>query len=721
MVTVPSSPSQGRGGRGYAHLHHPGNGQLGFGRGGYHPKQRSNHPHDKEDTQSDDTLAPGYNSEVHEPTSSTTDPPVKANYYAVLDAPDDGHPNQFETVDELLAEEDVEGEIDFEPSTQIDEPMVETRIFSTPTRKTKRKVCSPVKVNPKDVPLKTFAGSHDGPSQTSSKQAGSKSSYRIDTRVVKGVDYLLWKLVKDALQLLAGEEWIYPNLFTNQAIKAKDIKDAKTFEDLFQAKFLRRGHRVHFSMDRTLDIDKAKKGQEIQDFLQLNKIFISRLANSGKEFACHSVFFGVQPSLVPRHAMEAALHLHLSHSFGPDVHQLYAKVQNNFCIYSKNIDPHLDGTVPCRVYGLHVDPEDYDTWTLLRKKTSTNIGLGMWASMQMKSSHSFKESIALQAHLRRNTQVILIQSQEVPDPSKYGETIAVLPHLKKENVWMILATKENIQGVRQLIPSLERISGDYEPNPQEETAEQGLLDWIGKMKPRDSTHPTQVTHNPNRRKLTKRPKLPTVLLVAEAKTQRSWANVARNSTKKPATQGNRHPSNSITTSTDTKAPLTTVMEEDIEEVEVSKDEDGAFTAMKQYIDTRLETFAAKMEQTLDKITATMTPSTGALPHAPPLFMEQITTYLDSKLAILTDVVTALATKISQMDRANNELELKVLPGKTPLEQTIATLVARVDEMHAYLHNKSRSRSKSKKSAHRVESPNPFPAEDWPLDATKGPK
>jgi hypothetical protein len=37
------------------------------------------------------------------------------------------------------------------------------------------------------------------------------------------------------------------------------------------------------------------------------------------------------------------------------------------------------------------------------------------------------------------------------------------------------------------------------------------------------------------------------------------------------------------------------MEEDIEDVEDSQDDRGEFTAMKQYLDTRLEAFASKME------------------------------------------------------------------------------------------------------------------------------
>jgi hypothetical protein len=335
-----------------------------------------------------------------------------------LEAPEDGKPTQFESEDDLLTEEDEEGEIDFEPSTQIEKTtMVKMGTFSTSTRKnSKWKVFSQAKANPNNDNPKPIEGTKDFPLLETSKKAGTKTSCRIDTRVVKGVDYLLWKLVKETLHLIAGEEWIYPNLTTNQAIQAKDIKDAKSFDDMFQSKFIRKGHRVRFSIDRTIDVDKAKQGKELQEFLSMNKIFISRLANSGKEFACHSVFFGVQPSLVPRHAMEAALHLHLFHSFGPEDLQLYSKVQHNFCIYSKNLDPQLDGTVPCRVYGLHVDPENYDTWTLLRKKTNTNIGLGMRGTMQMKSTHSFKESIALQAHIRRNTQVILIQSQSAPDP-----------------------------------------------------------------------------------------------------------------------------------------------------------------------------------------------------------------------------------------------------------------------------------------------------------------
>jgi hypothetical protein len=65
-----------------------------------------------------------------------------------------------------------------------------------------------------------------------------------------------------------------------------------------------------------------------------------------KEFAYHSVFFGVQPSLVPRQAMEAALSLHLSNSFGPEVNHVFEKVQNNVCIYSKNLDPKVDGNPP---------------------------------------------------------------------------------------------------------------------------------------------------------------------------------------------------------------------------------------------------------------------------------------------------------------------------------------------------------------------------------------
>jgi hypothetical protein len=37
-----------------------------------------------------------------------------------LEAPEDGKPTQFESEDDLLTEEDEEGEIDFEPSTQIE-------------------------------------------------------------------------------------------------------------------------------------------------------------------------------------------------------------------------------------------------------------------------------------------------------------------------------------------------------------------------------------------------------------------------------------------------------------------------------------------------------------------------------------------------------------------------------------------------------------------------
>jgi hypothetical protein len=88
-------------------------------------------------------------------------------------------------------------------------------------------------------------------------------------------------------------------------------------------------------------------------------------------------------------------------------------------------------------------------------------------------------------------------------------------------------------------------------------------------------------------------------------------------------------------------------------------------------------------------------------------MKQLKTYLDSKLAILTDVVNALATKISQLDQANTELESKVCPSNhAPLEQSIAALISWVDEMYAYLHNKSRSHSESKKSAHRLDPPTP---------------
>jgi hypothetical protein len=127
----------------------------------------------------------------------------------------------------------------------------------------------------------------------------------------------------------------------------------------------------------------------------------------------------------------------------------------------------------------------------------------------MKNSKSFKESITMQVYLKCNTQVILIQSHGVPDPWKYGEIIAVLPHMKRMNIWMLLATRENIKGVRQLIPGMDRLSGDYEPAIEGEV-EKSMLDWITKIRPRD-IEPAPVIQQ--RCKLTKRPKLPTVLLV----------------------------------------------------------------------------------------------------------------------------------------------------------------------------------------------------------------
>jgi hypothetical protein len=146
----------------------------------------------------------------------------------------------------------------------------------------------------------------------------------------------------------------------------------------------------------------------------------------------------------------------------------------------------------------------------------------------MKNSKSFKESITMQVYLKCNTQVILIQSRGVPYPCKYGEIIAVLPHMKCMNIWMLLATRENIKGVRQLIPGMDRLSGDYEPAIEGEV-EKSMLDWITKIRPRD-IEPAPVIQQ--RCKLTKRPKLPTVLLVEEAKTQWSWTQVAQNQPKK---------------------------------------------------------------------------------------------------------------------------------------------------------------------------------------------
>jgi hypothetical protein len=80
--------------------------------------------------------------------------------------------------------------------------------------------------------------------------------------------------------MIVGDAWIYPDLSKTQEIQDKDITEAKSFNDLFHTEFLRRGHRVHFSVDGSIEVDKVKQGQDFQALLNTNKIVISQLVNS---------------------------------------------------------------------------------------------------------------------------------------------------------------------------------------------------------------------------------------------------------------------------------------------------------------------------------------------------------------------------------------------------------------------------------------------------------
>jgi hypothetical protein len=79
----------------------------------------------------------------------------------------------------------------FAPSTQMEETIVvkENGTFSTPTRrKSKRKVCSPAKSNPMDLTPKSIERSQHVSLQDTNLKENIRTSYRIDTTIVKGVD-----------------------------------------------------------------------------------------------------------------------------------------------------------------------------------------------------------------------------------------------------------------------------------------------------------------------------------------------------------------------------------------------------------------------------------------------------------------------------------------------------------------------------------------------------
>jgi hypothetical protein len=678
MVTAPLSPSHGRGGRSGG-LNHSFNNRGGPGRGlrgqtSPQSQQTGSQPDQQLLTQNQVNK----DNPFHRTTTKVSDERVRNNPYEALQDNDDDSTAEVDNCEILdfhkeneqeSIDDDSEVEIDFTQPQQTKGSPLPEHILTTPPRKqSKRKICSPAvetanpsvetdahhepinSKSPTSPRLERSKQTHHQPNQTHH----NRRSYRIDTRLVKGQDYHLWKIIKQSLLLLVNDEWVFPNNNNNKAIQPSDITDPQQFDLLFMPKFLRRGHRFYFSMESPIDLESKMTHPETKQYFSANSLFISELSPSGKDFVCHSVLFGIQPNLVPRKAVEAAVIAHLADSDNDEVQTLFNKVKTHFHIFSKRIAPQIDGsTMMSRVYGIHIDPDDYHIWDKLRGITGPNFGAGFWAPYSLKHTRSFKESLATQDTLKRTTQVLLIQSMATPTATKYGDIIALLPHLKRQNIWMILASKDHMPQVQTKIPLIERTADTYEQTNASEV-EKGLQEWATRLKP--TTIPAPPIE-PLRRKLTKRAKLPTVLLVEDAKNHRPWSHVVqgrteiptgpttgKNKRQPPPTRNTRPaaPPDRATHTLPTVLETTDEMEEEIDATPTQQQEPIA--QLKVYHDARLEEFSNSLRTLEQHITARHPVHTQSGSETQTTSPDD----LNNRLAIMQDTLLKLVDTVSTL-------------------------------------------------------------------------
>jgi hypothetical protein len=684
MVTAPLSPSQGRGGRSGG-LNHSFNNRGGPGRGlrgqaSPQSHQTGNPPDQQLLTQNQVNR----DNPFHINTTKVSDEWVRNNPYEALQDDDDDSTAEVDNCEILdfhkeneqeSIDDDSEVEIDFTQPQQTKGSPLPEHILTTPPRKqSKRKICSPA-VETANLSVETDADAPErancpkspvSPQSVGTKQDTTLYAYRIDTRLVRGQDYHLWKLIKQAIQHLVGDAWVFPNPTSKQAIQMADIGNAPKFDELFNPKYLRRGHRIQFYVEEPIDVQGKMSNPDIINYFTTNRLFLSNLTRGGKDYVCHSVFFGIQPSLVPRKALEEAIKAHLSRAQNEEVRNLFLNVKSNFHIFSKSLDPKVAGTPSlARVYGLHVDPDEYAVWSQLRSLTGPNFGVGYWAPFTLKNSPSFKESLKTQAALKRTTQVILIKSIETPDPSNYGHIIAVLPHLKRQHTWMILAGRESMAQVRGQITAAERMSDNYEQTNDLES-DNGLQLWATRLNP---TPQTSLPPEAGRRKLTKRAKLPTVLLIEEARTQRPWSQVVKGTyntkrstsaedSQRKATLSTRNARPINTEARPKKLPIITETTENMEEDDTQNNPavwNKDLIDLKQYLDERLDSFSKILEK-LESI------ATGSQYHTPPVptSAPDIITYLDGRLAVLQDIINTLVNKVDYTHQTAAESEERII-------------------------------------------------------------